>query len=174
VEAATDYLIVPTTYEAGTSEEFAAHPPAGTPPVDLGRSLRLERLPDAEAERLMDACMPRGWDPIPTRQQSQRYSFVRDNAPEPERPVFDPDETVLAALALSRLVVPHSAGFEWALRVADYGDGRRRLMPLDPAAGFLGYLPDRTARNWLDLPQAEELRELLGVLAGQGAVPRTR
>jgi hypothetical protein len=109
----------------------------------------------------MDACVPRGWDPVPVRQFGALYSFVRRHAPEPGYPGFDPDDTVLAAVSLSRLVRPNSVGYEWALRVQHRDDGSERLMPLDPGAGFLGYVDDRRRRSWLDGGEAERLRDLL-------------
>lgn len=120
----------------------------------------------------MDACVPRGWDPVPVRQFGPLYSFVRRNAAEPEYPHFDPDETILAAVSLSRLVRPNPVGYEWALRVQARDDGSERLMPLDLGVGFLAYVDDRTRRNWLDNEEAERLRDLLAAYwRDQSALP---
>jgi hypothetical protein len=108
----------------------------------------------------MDACVPRGWDPIPARQFGQRYALVRRDSSAPESPIFDPDETILAAVVLSRIIRPNPSGFEWSLRVLE-SESAKRLVPLDPAAAFSAYVPDPTARNWLDASEAEELRQLL-------------
>jgi hypothetical protein len=157
---ATDILLVATSHEAGTEHDFRDHPPAGDTPVGLGRGLSLEQLPSDKADDFMDACVPRGWDPAPARQFGQRYSFVRREAEAPDLPLFDPDQTILTAIALSRLIRPNPVGFEWAVRVVVDQD-RQRLIPLDCASGFLAYVPDRTARNWLDEAEADELKQLL-------------
>ncbi len=114
VSSASDILIASMSNEAGAFEEFGAHPPAGDPAVDLGRGLSLEKLPANEAERYMDACVPRGWDLIPARQFGQLYALVRRDAPDPDFPIFDPDETILAAVSLSRLIRPNPLCYEWA------------------------------------------------------------
>lgn len=85
-----DVLIATTSHEAGTLEEYRAHPPAGQPPVELGRGITIEQLPQDEADAYMDACEPRGMDPPAVRQFGQRYAFLRRNAPDPDRLTWDP------------------------------------------------------------------------------------
>lgn len=158
---ATDVLIVSTSHEAGTFEEFEAHPPAGEPAVELGRGIAIERLPHEEAEAYMDACEPRGMDPPAARQFGQRYALLRRNAPNPDHLTWDPDGAILAAVALSRLVLPNPTGAEYAMRVIDYEGGQRRLVPLGFEARFAAYVADPSERDWLDQAEAEALRELL-------------
>lgn len=158
---ARDVLIVTTSHEAGTFEEFKAHPPAGEPAVELGRGIAIERLPQDEAEAYMDACEPRGMDPPAARQFGQRYALVRHNAPDADQLTWDPDGAILAAVALSRLVRSNPTGAEYAVRVIDYEGGDQHLVPLSFEGRFATYVADLTARDWLDQPEAEALRELL-------------
>lgn len=73
---ATDVLIATTFHGAGTFEEFRDHPPAGDPPIELARGIAIEQLPGDVAETYMDACEPRGMEPLAARQYGQRYAFV--------------------------------------------------------------------------------------------------
>lgn len=157
---ATDILIA-TTSEAGTSEQFRAHPPAGAPAIGLGRGVTIEQLPYDEAEEYMDACEPRGMDPPPTRQFGQRYAFVRRAAPDPDELSWDPDGAVVAAVELSRFIRPNPTGADYAVRVIDYEGGERRLVPLGFEARFPAYVADPTQRDWLDQAEAEALCQLL-------------
>ena len=159
---ATDVLILTTHHGAGTLEEFTTHPPAGDPPVDLGRGLTVEQLPFEKAEEIMDGCEPGGMDPPATRQFGQRNALVRRRVPQLEQLGWDPDATIATALALSRYVLPNAHGVEYAARLIGNGE-HRRLIPLGWEARFQAYLPDPSQRDWLDQEEAKSLRDLLAV-----------
>lgn len=142
-----DILIVSTSTHAAPEGAFETHPPAGDPPLPLGGALYLEQLPHDEAERFMDACVPRGWSTPRTRQFGQLYSFVRYDPPGAEFPEFDPDETILSAVVLSRLIRPSSLCYEWALRISCEYD-RERVMPLDQGAFWPMYPTRQSAAGW--------------------------
>jgi hypothetical protein len=161
MQVATDLLIVTTSDRAGTLEDLQIHRPAGQPPVQLGRNIEIVRLPYDEAESYLNACEPQGIDPPPARQFGQRYTFVRRDAPAPDNPTWDPDDSMLAAVALSRLIRPNPAGTEYALRRLDGENARHRHVVPPFETRFVAFVTDTAARDWLDNAEAEELRDLL-------------
>ncbi len=84
-----DVLVWQTNHDAGSSEDYRAHPPIDAPrfgregderagPVDVGRGLIVGRLERGLADRVMDACTPAGENFSPHRQFGQRFSFIRE------------------------------------------------------------------------------------------------
>lgn len=139
-----------------------AEPPKPPEPVDLGRGLRIVKLSEDEAWKIIGACSPRGHFFVPVRQGGQAYSFewsVPDETwQEPRRYVWDPLEVLQTAIALSRLVLDNGYSTEYAARVFDYENGEQRVVPM--------IAPSRTyrirrARDWLTHEEAGQLRELL-------------
>ena len=88
-------IICPTTDDTDADvDEFQTHPPVGSPlmrrlegsagPVDLGRGLRLDRLPDDEAELVIRPLARLGAiTSLPIKQFGQRFSFVRELGASP-------------------------------------------------------------------------------------------
>lgn len=103
-----------------------------TEPVELGRGIRIDRLPQEEAELVMNACTARGHYFVPVRQFSQVYSFVRDLDPTSEEArAFrwdDAEGTLYDALSLSRLVRDNGYSTQYAARITDDEDGEQRVM----------------------------------------------
>ena len=98
-------LLLVTTSEAGTFEEFQAHPPAGDPPAELGRGLSIQQLAADVVEVVMNACQPRGHYYIAERQYRCRYAFVLEQPlSEAHAARWDHEQVIRDALVLSRLV----------------------------------------------------------------------
>ena len=172
VVSVRDVVVCPGTDNDASVEEFRDHPPVAFPvfelegprevgPVELGRGARLDRLGDDEAELVMNACTPRGHYFLPVRQFRQAYSFVRDVDPAEaeESLTWDRDSVLYDALMLSRLVRDNNVSAQYAARVTTYEGGEQMVMyPVTPKP-FVYRL--RRDRDWLDEPEAIELRQLL-------------
>jgi hypothetical protein len=154
-----DALLV-TTGETGTFEEFQAHPPAGDPPVELGRGLSIQQLPSDVSEVVMNACTFRGHYFFAARQYGCRYALVLD-LPLSEAHTFrwDPDQVIRDALALSRLVRDNDHSTELRVMPHDGGESREAYRMLDE-------------RDWLDTSEAMELADLLNAFWSSGQLPR--
>jgi hypothetical protein len=167
-----DVLICTTGGPDVPLDEAMEHPPVGTslsypkddaPPVALGRSVRLDRLADDEAELVMNACTRRGHFFSPFRQFGQRYSFVRDVElddwrSQPYR--WDHDGSLYDAVMLSRLVRDNAFSTMYAARIIDFADGRRTVSYRLPWEGDHVYRV-RPDRDWLDQNEASDLADLL-------------
>lgn len=156
-----DVVVVPWVKDDATREEFDAHPPATN--SDLGHGLSLVRLPQAEAELLMNASSHRGHFFIPVRQFSQRYSFVREVALdvyETQPYAWNTDGRVGIAIALSRLIRDNAHCPEFAGRLIDYEDGEQQVVPLNAYEFRLAYRYKQD-RGWLDAAEAAELAALV-------------
>ena len=167
-------VIICTTGDADADvDEFREHPPVGSPlkkrmegsadPVDLGRGLRLDRLPDDQAELVMNACTPRGHHFVPIRQFGQRFSFVRElDVSEWDRHPYawDRDGVMTDALMLSRLVRDNAYSTEYAARIIDFHDGQR-IVACTLRAELDHVYRVRRTRDWLDYDDAADLRESL-------------
>lgn len=163
VRAVRDVLLVPTN--GVVDGDWEQHQPAGDPPVELGRAVRLTQCLAGvvEAERIMDACEPPGENFKPHRQFGCRYAYVRELPVEEyarSRGRWDHDEAILAAVTLSRLIRDNAHSTEYAVRVVEFSDGHVKIIP-GPVnlEGSLVYRV-RSGRDWLD---AEEMAKL-GVL----------
>lgn len=153
-------------------DEFWQHLPPGTPdgrwregspPVDLGRGVRLDRLPDDEAKLVMNACSPRGHYFVPVRQFGQRCAYIReiDQASWSQHlHTWDPDRVLWDALALSRLVRDNAHSTEYAARIIEHHDGEKAVVYTIGAESKHVYRL-RRSRDWLDASEAETLRALL-------------
>lgn len=153
----TDVLLVTTAGDWNVPDtEWDEHPPVDLP-FDLGGGVSLDRLPDSTA--YMDGFeLTAAAAYTPARQYGQRHAFIRRDAPG-NRVAWDPDERIMGAVALSRLVRPNDADAHYAGRVENHADGSTGIWPVDN--GFRAYrlLPNR--RTWLDQEDAEALRDLL-------------
>lgn len=157
MEKATDYLVVPT--REATAEELTAHPPLGADgtPFEISDFVVIERLGSGVADRLMDECTPGNLKA--TRQYGERYSFVRRDAPTDLPYDWDPDQEITSAIALSRLVRSNAYSTQFAVRSVDYGT-TEKFIPLHGEGAFYGYTIDPSRRDWLDIEEGTELREL--------------
>lgn len=153
-------------------EEFQQHLPPGTPgrplregspPVDLGRGVRLDRLSDDDANLVMNACSPRGHYFVPVRQFGQRCAYIREvNQASWSQHIYswDPDGVLWDALALSRLVRDNAHSTEYAARIVEHQDGEKVVIYTLGAESKHVYRV-RRSRDWLDASEAQTLRALL-------------
>lgn len=161
-----DVLLITTTGGSEVEvdvEEFIAHPPAGDPPVDLGRDLAVAGLGDGESELVMDACSPRGHFFIPIRQYGMRNALVREislEAYEENNYNWDTERVLHDALALSRLVRDNASSTEYAARIVDHEDGEQQVIYYQGFESGLAYRLGKE-RDWLDAEDAVALRDLL-------------
>jgi hypothetical protein len=154
--------------------EFEAHPPVGMTPrlliedavpvVDLGEGITLTQLDDDEAERVLNACSPRGHNFDPVRQFGQRYSFVRERVISDYRLspfAFDEDGGLLRdALMLSRLVRDNGFSLQFGCRIIDRSGVDQMIVPYIGDYGKAAHRL-RSDREWLDGAEAGELAALL-------------
>lgn len=164
VRAIRDVLLVPTS-DIDDDEVLELHPPAGDPPVELGRGVRLtQELVEHEAEEIMDACEPRGKDFKPTRQFGCQYAFVREFPADEYTSSYshwDHDDALLATFTLSRLILDNAYSTEYAARLVEFADGHIQIIPgpvnLEGALAYRAH----SGRDWLDAAEAAELAALL-------------
>jgi hypothetical protein len=133
------------------------------PAIDLGEGLRLEKLPQEEAELVMNACSPRGHYFVPVRQFGQMYSFVADvpmDQIEEHQWSWNKDGRISDGVTMSRLVLDNGYSYEYAARLFDHEGGGQHVMPASvlPRAYRV-----RKARDWLRTNEAEELAGLVAV-----------
>jgi len=166
-------------------EEFYAHPPVGTDPeerfngavaeVDLGDGIKLGRVSDDDAERIMDACGPAGQNFSPVRQFGQRYAFYVDHSVEEATENlygFDADRLGVA-LALSRLIRDNGFSYQYAARVIEHAATELTITPLAATEGHVVYRL-HGGREWLDGEEAEALASLLAAYRSSELPPRVR
>jgi hypothetical protein len=184
IERVRDVLIETNSDVDVSPDEFEAHPPIAWPsdfgitasraPVDLGRDLRLDRLPDDEAELVMNACSLRGHFFAPIRQHRQSMAFVREidlDAWREHNFHWDRDGVISDALMLSRLVRDNGQSMQYAARIADFADGEKTVVYTLPADTKHAYRLRRD-RDWLDPDEGIELRDLLTAYwASEGTLP---
>lgn len=132
VRAIRDVLLVPTS-DIDDDEVWELHPPAGDPPVELGRGVRLtQELAGPQAEEIMYACEPRGKNFDPARTFGCVYAFVRDLPADEYISSYahwDHDQALLAALTLSRLILDNAYSTEYAARVVEFADDHVQIIP---------------------------------------------
>jgi hypothetical protein len=165
-------ICVPDGAVDASSEEFMAHPPIATrvpltgssgEPFELGRGVVIDRLSGEDSALVMNACTPRGHYFSPIRQIGQRYSLVRevDLTEHEARPFqWDPDGVLWDALTLSRLIRDNPYSTEFAARISDHQDGMQTVVYTLASESKHVYRLRRD-REWLDVPEGAELRDLL-------------
>lgn len=132
--------------------------------IDLGRGVRLETLEQDQAERLMNACAPRGHYFVPVRQFGQMYSLVRsidDSELGDPRFVWDSDGALQDVLAMSRLVLDNSYSTDYSARIIEHADGEQQIMPAKYGSAPRTYRVRPQDRDWLTYDEVRELRTLL-------------
>lgn len=130
-------------------------------PVDLGRDVRLEKLPRDLAKKVMEACEPRGYNLRPVRQYGQLYTFVRQNPPDNPPLQWDSDSRLQECVAISRLIRPTSIGFECSARLRYTPGGELESIIPGPVGGFGAQAwIAQTGRDWLDANDVAALSKL--------------
>ena len=114
-------------------------------------------------EAVCTACRPRGYSFDPVPQFGQLYAFWNENPGEPSKYIWDPDENLASAVALSRLVHPTSTGFEYSARIMFNSDSKIKQIIPGPVSGFLAhaYVAPPVTRNWLTDNDVSALHNLL-------------
>jgi hypothetical protein len=133
-------------------------------PIYLGPDLALDKLERDEAERVLNACSPRGHYFAPIKQYGQMYSLVLgvDLAElEGRRFSWDTGGEIRDALAMSRLILDNGYSLEYAARIFDYANDQQQIMPALLIDQPHTYRVRRMSRDWLRNDEAARLGELL-------------
>lgn len=159
-----DVLVIPSPGHRADEQEWLDNA-AVEDAIDLGNGVFIERLrADDLAEEVIHASIPRGLLFDATRSFGQLYSFWREvpEADWEQSSLFnwDPSGAISEAIALSRFVLDNAHSFEFAGRVFDRTDSRRRIAPLTGHDGRIAYRT-RKDRFWFTAADAQELRVLL-------------
>jgi hypothetical protein len=155
-----DVLVIPTTHVEGNYDD---EPPAGDEAIGISDGIVLERIPHADVELVLNACTQRGHYFLGARQFGQRYTFVRHVDPamyERELYAWDEENVLFYTMVLSRLVHDNAHSLEYAARVVDHEDGLQQVIPIY-APAYVATSRLRRDRDWLTVPEAEDLTQLL-------------
>ena len=130
--------------------------------LDLGYGVTLTRMDHDQAERVINACTPRGHYFHPVMQSGQQYTFTRDIPAEDWQEHlyrWDSEDVLTDLLAMSRLILDHGYSTEFGARLIDYRDGSQTVMPLYAAQPVFRL---RHTRDWLVAEEVDQLRDLFG------------
>lgn len=119
----------------------------------------------SDREAVLDACEQRGSNTLKAiRQFPSHYGFFRTNPPDPtNRYAFDADDRLRTCLQLSRLIRPHSTGYNYAARIIRAKGRRREIVPFGARGiGTYAYHVHDDA-NWFGDDDVVALRELLAM-----------
>jgi hypothetical protein len=162
ISSIRDVLLV-TTVGGGSFEEFQAHPPVDSPPIDLGKGVQLTEISPDESELVMNACAPRGHYFVAVRQFGIRNAFVRTiskSAYENSHYNWDADDVLKTVLRLSRLIRDNAYATQYAARIVEHADGQKQVIPYIGATSRYTWRI-RQDRDWLDHADGLELHQLL-------------
>jgi hypothetical protein len=140
--------------------------PPITSRVDLSDEIWIGILDPEMANTVMNTCEPKVYGMVPpARQYAQLYSFVRELPTPTAMHLWDTDNRLAAAIAISRLIHPTYVGFAYAARVAYQQNIAEQVFP----AQIRGISADvmlsaNRTRDWLTQADAEVLRELVPLL----------
>jgi len=155
-----DVAIFSNAYFADASEELKNQ---YTPPQDkvmFNTNLWLGELEHELAEKVMDACEPRGYNFIPTRQYAQLYSIVNESPRDSHVDHWDSEELIQSIIAISRIVHPTNFSFQYTARIRFYNKKLSEIIP-GPVHGLGGLaFISKIERNWLSSQEVNILREL--------------
>jgi hypothetical protein len=165
-----DYLLV-------TTDRYDTRTPAGWQgPIDLASDIKLERLDDALAGRLLGATELRGenWD-LPGRDPVVhayvRRAWAREDGGVPSNG-WDDAGRLYACLILSRLVRDNNTSCEHAVRREITLGGRERLEPFGAFDSHVAYRLHPGETGWLDVSEALGLRDLVAAYDAGGLPDR--
>ncbi len=132
------------------------------PPVEskilIVPDLWIEKLNTSEADKIMDACEPQGFNYSEKRQYAQMYSIVRCISDDQE---WDSDGILQTVIALSRIIHPTTISYKYsAIVTRDSQENIIRVVP-GPVSGpgAEAFIADNT-RNWLTESKVNELKKL--------------
>lgn len=115
-------------------------------------------LPEELCLKIFSACMPKGQSDA-TLQFGQLYSFIRENAPQSSRYIWDPDEKLQIVLALSRIIHPTTISNKYSARIIN--DNYEIIPGPVDAFGAHAWVSNNDVRNWLTEIEAKELALLV-------------
>ncbi|MFA4910966.1 MAG: hypothetical protein WC649_07990 [Desulfobacteria bacterium] len=143
--------------------------------IDLADDLYIDILPTDLAQKIFEACEPKGYCYDPVLQFGQMYSFVRKNPPNENNLAWDEDRRLQLCIALSRLIQPTSISTEYAARIFLTSDGNLIQIVPGPVSGHssqafvvetnLNCLTEIDAQNLKQLIEAFEKKPLKDPLA---------
>lgn len=132
------------------------------PPVEskilIVPDLWIEKLNTSEADKIMDACEPQGFNYSEKRQYAQMYSIVRCVSDDQE---WDSDDILQTVITLSRIIHPTTISYKYsAIVTRDSQENIIRVVP-GPVSGpgAEAFIADNT-RNWLTESEVNELKKL--------------
>ena len=98
--------------------------------IDLADDLYIDVLPTDLAQKIFEACEPKGYLYNHVLQFGQLYSFIRKNPSKVDGLGWDDDQHLQLCLALSRLIHPTSISMEYAVRIfLTSGDNLIQIVP---------------------------------------------
>jgi hypothetical protein len=162
-------VVVFRTRDAYDRPELLETDPPISERIDLGHGISIERLDDAVARALNKQCSAGAVEST----VAQRYSFVRTFPAGTDPANFDEDQSLQAAIALSRLIRPTSVGLEESAQVTGPIDDARSLVirpgPITGPASE-AYVVEGHHADWLTPMDGLALVELLRAFLS-GGVP---
>lgn len=137
--------------------ELETNPPVKSK-ILIVPDLWIEKLNTSEADKIMDACQPQGFNYSEKRQYAQMYSIVRCVSDDQK---WDSDDVLQTVIALSRIIHPTTISYEYsAIVTRDTQENIIRVVP-GPVSGpgADAFIADNT-RNWLTESEVNELKKL--------------
>jgi hypothetical protein len=159
-----DVILLSTGNFRADVQTFQEHRP---PEEDfyLNEQMWVGRLPKGISSKLVfDACDSPGWHFHPARQYGMRYAFCRKV--EPENGAYyqwDHDQTIGSTILLSRFIRPTTIGTSLSARLYFTGDELKTIVPgpTQSNCSHAWIVADNNWRDWLSVPELEQLRNLL-------------
>jgi hypothetical protein len=146
----TDILIARTIAEENALARDHASLRVVRSGVQVTSDIWVGELPDAD--QIVDACCPKGYNFAPTRQFGYYYAIARKDPPNPKEYSWDPDQRLRRAIVFSRLVHPNPTGYSFCARVVRRSDESieriARQFPGVPALGGSINRPWLTPQEW--------------------------
>jgi len=159
-----DVILLSTGNFRADFQTFQEHRP---PEEDfyLNEQMWVGCLPKGISSKLVfDACDSPGWRFHPARQYGMRYAFCRKV--EPENGAYyhwDHDQTIGSTILLSRFIRPTTIGSSLSARLYFTGDELNTIVPgpTQSNCSHAWIVADGNWRDWLSVPELEQLRKLL-------------
>jgi hypothetical protein len=171
-----DILILPTDPTLGHLPDWETDPPAGWRTgahIPFGDCYTIGRLPNHEAEAVLDAVDPSGENHKPHRQWSELHTITRHVAPGPADDIpsdsYDVGGEMRLVVALSRLIHDNHYCDEYAARIIEAPARPRVIAPVRHLEGRLAYTL-HSGRFWLADRDIPELERLLAFYRGAHAI----
>ncbi len=136
-------------------------PPPAKRQIQLSPNIYLGRHTNELWEAVCKACIPPGYNFEPVRWLVQLYAFWNTSPAKPAECSWDPDQSLAATVALSRLVHPNSIGFKYSARITLSSDDQIVQIVPGPVSGLLAHafvIPG--SYDWLNDDDASALGRL--------------